>query len=153
MLPIPCLPPRYVLDSFSGFGMTIEEYRAIGRVIHKPLLPQAQEGGDALEGTEDISVNDNYRVVHPPCVPYELFVLWQKRNPQKIQMKKGYDLDKRRHFEQKMGGARPINDMPAPIAPGHTTLPDFQTGRYIQSSTSASKKKKQKNLLSLLPDK
>src|SRR3989304_1527277 len=36
ILPVPNIPPPFVLGSFSEFGMTIEEYRNIGKVFFKP---------------------------------------------------------------------------------------------------------------------
>jgi len=128
---VPIAPAPVLLDTFSEFGMTIEEYRKVGQVSFK-----------------DCSVSNNYAIVHPPCVPYEVMVVWQKRRPQRAKIKKGYEKEKKRLFEQRMAGSKPLPDMPAGIAANTKTISDVQPGKFVQASSGS--KRKRKNLLSLL---
>ena len=83
--------------------MTIEEYRQLGTIERR---------------------DENFQFVHPPCVPHEVFVLWTRRNPEKVTIKKGYEPEKKRSFEDKMAGIKDIPAMPAPIVAAETkTLP------------------------------
>lgn len=58
-LPLQMAPPRFVLQDFSDFGMSIDDYRNIGKVSE-----------------DKQSVMANFVVVEPPIVPYEILVMY-----------------------------------------------------------------------------
>lgn len=124
-LPIPMPPKPILLDSFSEFGFSIEDYRKSGEVKFR--------------------TTENYEIIQPPCVPYEVLVTWQKNRPEKVKIKTGYEKDKKRLFEERMVGSRPMPDMPKGIAENTTTISDVVPGKLVPS-----KKQRKKNLLSLL---
>jgi len=126
-MPVPTAPPRILLNSFSEFGLSIEEYRKIGQVNFRD--PAAV----------------NYQIVQPPCVPHEVLVVWQKQNPKKVKLKTGYEKQKKHLFEQRMVGAKPMPDMPEGISEDTKTISDIMPGKLVPS-----KKQKKKNLLNLL---
>jgi hypothetical protein len=111
-----------MLDTFSEFGLTIEDYRKAGQVN---------------------SNTANYNLVPPPCVPYEVLVTWQKR-PKKVKIQKGYEKSKKRHFEEQMAGLKPIPEMPPAIAENTKTISDVVPGKLVLS-----KKPKKKTLMNL----
>lgn len=87
MLPIPAAPCRFLLDTFSSFGMSLERYRAVGKVQKKTGVAE-----------------DNFVLLQPPVVPYELMVCWDERKPKRKKIKTGYDDNKRKMFEEQMRG-------------------------------------------------
>lgn len=111
--PVEPAPSHLLLEKFSSFGMTIDEYRAGANVIC---------------------------LVHPPCVPYELFVTWQTRTTANKKINSGYEPEKKAFFERQMQGAAPLPQMPPPVE---------NTAPVSSSSKHKSATKKQKNLLSL----
>lgn len=116
--PIAVAPPRFVLDKFSSFGMPIKEYRALG---------------------EQCVVGMHF--VEPPCVPYEVFVMWQTRSSSNKKIPTGYALDKKNKFESQMRGTVPLPQMP----PAIETQPLSSGGKAGKPAA----KKQKKNLLSL----
>lgn len=126
-LPLPMAPSPILLDSFSEFGMSIEDYRKVGHVNFRDTAAC------------------NYTIVQPPCVPYEVLVTWEKQRPQKVKIKTGYEKSKKRMFEERMAGTQPMPDMPKGIAEDTRTISDVRPGQLVPS-----KKKKKKNLLNLL---
>jgi len=129
--PIPMAPSPLLLDSFSQFGMTIDEYRQVGKVSYKD------------------PTTTNYTITQPPCVPYEVLITWQKRKPEKVKIKTGYEKQKKRLFEERMSGSQPLPDMPEGIAENTKTISAVRPGQFVQPT----KKRKKKNLLTLLDTK
>jgi len=126
--PITMAPPPLLLDTFSEFGMSIEDYRRVGQVHLKD------------------STTDDYTITHPPCVPYEVLITWQKRKPEKVKIKTGYEKQKKRRFEALMNGSQPLPQMPEAIAENTKTISAVRPGQFVQPA----KKRKKKNLLTLL---
>lgn len=112
-------PPRYVLEKFSSFGMTIDQYRALG---------------------EHCVVDVHF--VEPPCVPYEVFVMWQTRGTANKKINTGYALDKKSRFESQMRGAMPLPQMPPAIE-------SVSVAPLSKGGNKSATKKQKKNLLSL----
>ncbi len=122
-LPIVTAPPRILLNSFSDFGMTIEEYRQNSQPTRA----------------------ENYQLIHPPCVPYELFVIWDARNPQKKRLP-AYSKVISNRFEGQMSGSVPMPSMPVGISQPQVSM----SIHPVAGSVTTTQKKKTKNLLSLL---
>lgn len=120
--PIPVAPPHLLLEKFSAFGMSIDEYRA--------------------QGTGEYAHVVGHKLVQPPCVPYEMFVMWQNRTPANKKIHTGYAQDKKNLFERQMQGNAPLPQMPPAIDPTQTPLP-------LSAKHKIATKKQKKNLLSL----
>lgn len=125
-------PSRFLLDTFSAFGMPLDVYRNVGKVDYK-----------------DGVVRDNYVVMHPPVVPYEVMILWDERKPQRKAIKKGFDETIKRRFEEQMLGAAPLPNMPNPIVKKTTLVSDPIT-RDTKTKTTISTKKSKRNLFTML---
>jgi hypothetical protein len=119
-LPVPIAPQPFLLESFSEYGMTIEEYRGDNPPVHQ--------------------------VLHPPCLPYEIMVTWSKRHPGQHRLKTGYEPEKKRLFEERMAGLKPMPEMPAGVDESNKTISDIMPGKLVP----AGKTKKRKTLLNLL---
>jgi hypothetical protein len=133
MLPIPMAPPRYLLSTFSSFGMSIEDYREVGRVRKR-----------------DGFIADNYVMVQPPVVPYELMVVWDERKPQRRAIKKGFDQNKKRKFEEQMSGAAPLPNMPKPMVKKTTIVKDTMRNNTTTKTVVSTNKKSEKNIFTIL---
>lgn len=89
------------------------------------------------------NTGNQFEIVYPPCVPYELLVVWQKKNvPVEKSVKKGYDNMKKRNFEETMAGNAPLPDMPKVII-------NNTKGANLSKVMSSTSNKRQKNLLSV----
>lgn len=130
-LPIAEAPPRFLLDRFSEFGMSIDAFRS-----REPDRPT------------------DFKMIQPPCVPYELLAVWKERSGSKRSGKTGYAKDIKNRFEQQMAGNLPLPSMPAPVMQRNATAskvpPSFAPiAEMTPGSDSGRRRKKQKNILSL----
>lgn len=132
MLPIPIAPSRFLLNTFSNFGMSLEDYRAVGKVRQK-----------------DGVIAENYVMIHPPVIPYELMVVWDERKPKRKAIKKGFDPVKKRRFEEQMSGSVPVPLMPKPMVKKTTIIKDHVRNNTT-TKTVVSTKKSEKNLFTIL---
>lgn len=132
MLPIPAAPCRFLLDTFSSFGMSLERYRAVGKVQKKTGVAE-----------------DNFVLLQPPVVPYELMVCWDERKPKRKKIKTGYDDNKRKMFEEQMRGNVPVPKMPNPIV-HQTTLVSDPITNEVTTKTVLSTKYSNKTLFTKL---
>lgn len=131
-LPIPMAPSRFLLDSFSSFGMPLEEYRSVGK-----------------NRKRDGVIAENYAIIQPPVIPYELMVVWDERKPKRKAIKKGFDPVKKRRFEEQMSGSVPVPNMPKPMVKKTTIVKDHVRNNTT-TKTVVSTKKSEKNLFTLL---
>ena len=133
--PIPTAPSRILLESFSSFGLKIEDYRKVGVV------------------NEDQSyvIAPGYKMMTPPSVPFEMLVMWKNSVPVEAAAKKGYAKDIKERFENQMR-SKLGKDAPGK---GPVTLPGGggrsgpNTGNE-PTLTGKKSKKKGKNILMLL---
>jgi hypothetical protein len=73
-------------------------------------------------------------------------VTWSKRHPGQHRLKTGYEPEKKRLFEERMAGLKPMPEMPAGVDESNKTISDIMPGKLVP----AGKTKKRKTLLNLL---